>query len=1153
MAMDSTIPRRDFIKAGVWGSAGLITARVVPAEAVPAPHDHLVQGFARPPAAAKPHTLWHWMDGNVSKAGITADLEAMQRIGLGGAMIYSLGYEIPLGPVRYASPQWREMIRHAASEANRLGLELGMHNSSGWSSTGGPWVRPDLAMQKVVWSETRVKSAARFAGILPRPFAGKWKDYYRDIAVLACRAPKAERTTLEDMEVQLTTSLPGDTPHPFGGRTAALNISFATPGQNPQYLTLSFSRPFTARGLCLASVAGHGKVTCTVEVSDDNKEYRPAARFVLPRRGMPNINFAPETARHFRLAFTGEVLDSIPFVVSGIDLVTGYRLPDWAAKAGFALMERFTPDWDAPCPPELLYRAADIVVLSERMGPDGRLEWEAPAGDWIILRFGYAPTGAKNIHAEAEGSGLEVDKMNPQALDAHFEGLLDAVLGELGPLAGQGLNTILVDSYEVGPQNWTGAFPAEFRRRCGYDIIPFLPALSGRVIDSPETTERILWDLRHTIAALFTENYYGHFRARCHEKGLKIASEPYVGPFSPIDCGSVSDLPIGEFWTGKLFPENKSVGRRVVAGAHLNGRSVVGAEAFTSRFDIDRFTLDPAALKADGDAQFCEGITRFIIHRFAQQPWLDKAPGMTMGPWGLHFDRTVTWWEPGRAWIEYLTRCQHLLQSGKPVTDILCFDGEDGQALSRWGDGTLPVLPAGYDFEFTNPAFLLTAEVEDGDIVLTNGVRYRLLALPDMRHLTLPVARKLAALVKAGAVIAGPPPLRSPGFAGHAAADAEIGRIVAELWGDCDGKTVTHHLCGKGAVYWGAPLSAVLAARGIEPDFAAAGPAQILFKHRSTPEAEIYFVSNQAPRETTITCRFRVKGRAPELWDPETGRCEAAALYREDEHATAVPLTLGPCGSLFVVFRDNGWADHAVAASGNLAPGRLMRSGRGFVVEAPAAGRYAITTAKGRTLHADVAVPPAPKDLSAEWNVAFPPGTGAPKAIALSRLASLSLHPDSGVRYFSGTATYTKIIDLPATMLGAGREITLDLGEVKNLARVRVNEIDFGVLWKPPFRCPVTAALRPGKNRIEVRVTNLWVNRLIGDEQLADDCAWIAVPDRGARIKEWPQWLVENTPRPGRRVTFTTWKFYAKDDALAASGLIGPVRLLTAQKILLHP
>jgi hypothetical protein len=1146
MATDNTIQRRDFIKAGVWGSAGLIA---LPAEAAVQSRDSVAQAFSQPPAAAKPHTLWHWMDGNVSKAGITADLEAMQRIGLGGAMIYSLSYDFPRGPVRYATPQWRAMIGHATSEAKRLGLDIGMHNSSGWSSTGGPWITPDLAMQSVVWSETHLHGPTRLNKPVPRPEAGKYEDHYHDIAILAVRTPAAERKTLADTKVQLSTSLPGDTPRPFTGRTDALNISLPTPNDKPQYITLSFERPFTARTLGLASVAGHGVVTLTLEASDDGETYRTAASAKLPRRGMPNIAFAPLTARHFRLAFTGEVLDSIPFVVSRIDLLNGYRLPDWAPKAGFALMDRFTPDWNAPCPPELAYRQADVIDVSAFMRPDGTLTWEVPAGEWTLLRFGYAPTGSTNIHPEAEGSGLETDKMSRAALDAHFDGLLNALLSELGPLVGQGFNALLADSYEVGPQNWSPLFRDEFRRRCGYDIVPFLPALTGRIVDTAEATERVLWDLRHTIAALFTENYYGYFRTRCHDKGLKFASEPYIGPFSPIDCGSVSDIAIGEFWTGKLFPENRSVARRVVASAHLNGHSLVGAEAFTSRFDIDRFTLDPAALKADGDAQFCDGITRFYFHRFAHQPWLDKTPGMTMGPWGLHFDRTVTWWEPGHAWIDYITRCQHLLQSGRPVTDVLCFDGEDGQALSRWNDASLPTLPPGYDFEFVSPAFLLAATVQDGAIVLGNGVHYRLLALPDARYLTLPLARKIAELVQAGAVIAGPPPLRSPSQCDHAAGAAEIERIVREIWGDCDGHTVTRHACGKGVVYWGVALEKVLNAIGAVPDFIADAPG-LLFKHRRTADGDIYFVSNQTTQEVTATCRFRVHGKAPELWTPETGQCRPAELYREDETGIMLPLTLEPAGSVFVVFRRPQSALHAVAASGNLGQHRLSRQGKDFLLEASAAGHYAITTAKGRRLTADVAALPAPLDISSGWQLAFPPG--APQSVFLERLASLSRHRDPDVRYFSGTVTYTKTIEIPAAMLLPTHAIWLDLGDVKNLAQVRINGIDLGVLWKPPFRCPVSAVLRPGKNRLEVRVTNLWVNRLIGDEQLPDDCTWTAVPDRGAVLKEWPQWLVNNAPRPTARKTFTTWKFYTKDDVLPESGLIGPVRFEVAQRILLR-
>jgi hypothetical protein len=866
---------------------------------------------------------------------------------------------------------------------------------------------------------------------------------------------------------------------------------------------------------------------------------------------MPNIAFPEVTARYFRLAFTGEVQDTIPFEVSALDLLNGYRLPGWAAKAGFALADRFTPEWNAPCPPELRYKRQDIIDLSTQMHADGTLRWDAPTGDWTILRFGYAPTGAVNVHADAGGAGLEVDKMNPKALDTHFDGLLDAVFRELGPLTGQSLRSIMVDSYEVGAQNWTGGFRSEFRQRRGYDIVPFLPALTGRVIDTPETTERILWDMRRVIAELFTDHYYGHFRARCREKGLTFAAEPYIGPFSPIDCGGACDLPIAEFWTGKLFPDNKSVGRRVISSAHINGQSIVGAEAFTSRYDIDRFSLDPAALKADGDAQFCEGITRFIVHRFAHQPWLDKAPGMTMGPYGLHFDRTQTWWEPGRAWIEYLTRSQYLLQAGKPVADVLCFDGEDGQALSRWGDGSLPAIPPGYDFDFVNAAHLMAAKVENGDIVLANGVHYRVLALPDMRYVTRSVAQKIADLVKAGAILSGPPPLRSPSYADGTG--EEINRIITEVWGACDGKTVTQNRYGKGSVYWGLSLGDVLSSIGAVPDFSAEGAAEILFKHRSTPDADIYFVSNQSPQNASIACRFRVRGRTPEIWNPETGHSETAALYRELPHGIEVPLTLAPSGSLFVIFRRKNQNDHATAINGDFASGRLIQSGKHFVLETAKPGRYAITTANGRTLHAAVAAPPPPLDISNDWRIAFPPGTGAPNAVVLDRLESLARHSEPGVRYFSGTATYTKSIDIPATLLGALHEIYLDLGVVKNLVRVRINGIDLGVLWKPPFRCPVSTFLRPGKNRIALEVSNMWGNRLIGDEQLPDDCSWVPVPDRGARIKEWPRWLVDHTARPSQRIAFVVWKFYGKDDVLPESGLIGPVRLETAQKVLLHP
>jgi hypothetical protein len=840
------------------------------------------------------------------------------------------------------------------------------------------------------------------------------------------------------------------------------------------------------------------------------------------------------------------VLDRIPFVVSRIDLTNGYRLPDWAAKAGFAMMDRFSPAWDAPCPPELAYRRDDIVDISAHLGADGILEWDAPAGDWTILRFGYAPNGATSMHPEPEGDGLEVDKMNPAAVDAHFTGVLDAALNELGQTTATSFTSLFVDSYEVGPQNWTGGFREEFRRRNGYDIVSFLPALTGRIVATPATTERVLWDFRRTIAALFLENYYGRFRTRCHDRGLQFVSEPYIGPFGIIDAGTASDLALGEFWTGNLYPENRAITRRVVASAELSGRPTAGAEAFTSRFDIDRFTLDPAALKAEGDAQFCEGVTRFYIHRFVHQPWLDKAPGMTMGTYGLHFERTETWWEPGSAWIGYLARCQQMLRQGRPCADILCFDGEDG-VMSRWDGAALPTVAQGYDYGFVNRDFLMTAEVEAGRIVLKNGVFYRLLALPDARHLTLAALRKLAALVKAGAVVVGPPPQHSPSLADGTDADVELHRLVAELWGECDGKTVTRHRSGLGTVYWGATIAEVLAALRLPPDFAAQD-GQLRFKHRATAEADIYFVSSQSERSVTATCRFRISGKMPELWHPDTGKGAPAPVYSVTGETTVVPLTIEPYGSVFVVFRRPAADDHVITVSDNLSPDQIVQTKGGYIAEVRAAGRFDMTTAKGRVLHAFAAAPIV-LDLSDSWKVAFPPDLGAPKAIVLSRLRPLSEDPDFGVRHFSGTATYRRGVDISASMLGPATELYLDLGEVGNLARLFVNGVDCGVLWKPPFSRAVTAALKAGKNLIEVRVTNLWANRLIGDEQLPDDCEWIPVPDRGMVIKEWPKWLRENKPRPTGRVTFATWKFFDRDAPLSRSGLIGPATLSALQKV----
>ena len=474
--------------------------------------------------------------------------------------------------------------------------------------------------------------------------------------------------------------------------------------------------------------------------------------------------------------------------------------------------------------------------------------------------------------------------------------------------------------------------------------------------------------------------------------------------------------------------------------------------------------------------------------------------------------------------------------------------------------GNLPPIPEGYDYEFISAALLLAATVRAGQIVLPGGQKFRILVLPDTRYLTLAVAKKIAELVKGGAVLVGPSPTYSPSLSDYPAGDATIREIAAELWGNCDGQSVTEREADSGRVFWGKPLNDVLNGLGIKPDFACRSEpaASICYKHRAANESEIYFISNQSKHAVAAECKFRVSGKAPELWHAETGLMEPATVYTEADGCITVPLQLDPSGSVFVIFRQPLAAEHGTSVT---APGldssgaakglsyQLTAKDDTLTLHAWASGDYEIETNKGRKLQARVTSLPTPKGMQDDWEVSFPPQHGAPATIKLAKLRPLSQHEDAGVRYFSGTAIYTNHFEVTAEMLVPTRDIYLDLGAANYIAQVRINDTDLGILWKPPFRVVITSALRSGRNRIEVKVTNVWANRLIGDEKLPDDCEWIAVPNRGWRLKEWPRWLVENKPRPSRRVAFATWRFYDGSEQPPDSGLIGPVTLHTVEKI----
>lgn len=814
-----------------------------------------------------------------------------------------------------------------------------------------------------------------------------------------------------------------------------------------------------------------------------------------------------------------------------------------------------------------------IVDLSGRLGADGRLSWDVPEGRWTILRFGRTSTGANTRPAPVPGLGLECDKLDRAALDAHYDAFVGSLLREIGPhitAAGAGWTYLHIDSWEMGAQNWTEALREEFRRRRGYDLLPYLPAATGRVVGNLELSERFLWDLRLTAQELVIENHAAHLKELGRRDGFGLSIEPYdMTPCADMTLGTVADVPQGEFWLYGFNTAHSVI--EAVSVAHTCGRRVVGAEAFTSS-DDERWQAHPASMKALGDWAFAAGINRIVFHRYQHQAGLDLRPGMTMGPYGVHWERTQTFWDMVPAYHRYLSRCQFMLRQGLPVADICYLVAEGAPQVFRAPASALRGSPPdrlGWNFDACAPETLIAdMSVRDGRLVLPDGVSYRLLVLPERETMTPGLLRKVRDLAAAGATIIGPPPRKSPGLDEYPGCDAEVKALAGEIWGDCDGVHVTEHAAGKGRVVWvrgtaagpeigkrakvpalerkpaaqmapmeggdpalketwhvGAPplsepeqygdfavAARILTGMGVPPDFES--DADLRYTHRQDAGTDIYFVANAADRALAATCVFRASGRRPELWDAVTGEVRDLPEFAESGGRTAVPMSFEPHQSFFIIFRK--------PAAGPESSGRTGRAGENYTALVEAG------------------------NLAGPWDVSFDPKWGGPEKVVFERLDDWSRRPEEGIRYYSGLATYRKTFDLPAS---AGSKpssrIWLDLGIVKNIARVRLNGKDLGVVWCAPWRVEMTGVAKPKGNRLEITVANLWPNRLIGDEQLPADCDY----GRGGNLARWPEWLVKGEPRPSSgRYTFSTWKHFGRDSALLPSGLLGPVTMLAERR-----
>ena len=1311
------------------------------------PAEDLEKGFASPPDSSKPLTWWHWLDGNITKQGITADLEAMKRAGLGGAYMFNCGVGMPQGDVRFLQPRWLEMFDHAVKESERLGITFGIHNCDGFSQSGGPWIKPEASMKELTWTATDAPGATVFDAALAQPETKE--GFYRDVAVVAFPVPQGDRLTGPGTTAAVRGTLSPEELSKLIDGKAQTHVAFPSTGK-PHTVEFVFDHPQTVRSLVCRNASPHRweeDFPIQLEVSADGTTFHAVGAFTanwdMIGGGEVTVACEAATGTVFRLSFC----NPWPVSIGEVELSESARVHFAEAKAarlrsrGHGAESRHHaaypgPDRTRPLAPELVIARSAVTNLTTRMAPDGHLKWQVPPGHWRILRVGFTSNGHYVSPATPEGRGLECDKLDPKIVRSHLEQYVGKLVQLAGPAAGKTLAAMEVDSWECGIQNWTAGFERRFREHQGYDLLPFLPTmLEGWIVDSADVSERAMWDWRRFLSDQFAQNYYAVVAGFAKEKRLTYVGESTGRQQYLYDVASMrnTDVPMGEFWNNRETGQGVRVDNKVAASiAHTAGKPIVASEAYTSGGESAAWNNHPFTMKPLGDRAFCAGVNEFVFHTFAHQPYTATGPGFTFASWGLNFNRANTWWGATGSWMAYLTRCNHMLRQGQQVCDVLWFVGEDVPNRIAWRDELHPVLPAGYEFDGCDARAVLEAHVADGRIVLPSGAEYRVLLLPDLPTLRPAVAKKVLELAQAGATILAPRrPLQSPSLCDRGAGDEFVQTTIATLSSEGQDRPLGRQPF-KGQFFINTSFEEVFKRIALAPDFetrAAAKDSEILYVHRRIGGAEAYFLSNQLNRPEAFEALFRTAGKFPELWDPSTGSIVRPGVFRfEKDGRVAVPLRLDPNGSVFVMFRDALGTRHAVAleaptitsgkappapvppagvteatgtftlalwvkpdteiplpqerkdgvairgqnwavfapqgqaqfgdghAGAGIAVGRngivvfehsaryapavitlpadmqegasialVYRAGiptlfvNGREIRSGAKGPHVVHAAPGggpafrgersapllfdRALTAEEiaalarastplntlpqpaelerssdgiitalfweATPynvlfedgtrtaliapalPAPITVSGPWQVSFPPGLGAPKTATLDALSSWSDHADPGIRFFSGTATYEKVIDLPADMVGADRDLYLDLGDIAVIAEVELNGKNLGVLWKPPFRVRVDGVAKAGENRLVVRITNLWRNRMIGDASLPDDdIEWGSQKKKNAYPARWPDWLVQGKPRPSARIAFCTRKdVYAKDDPLLPSGLLGPVTIRAAQRV----
>jgi hypothetical protein len=1115
--------------------------------------DSLIDKFRNPPSSYKPWVYWYWIDENISREGITNDLEAMARVGIGKALIGHVSPGTSRGDIRMLSETWWDMVEHAVREGQRVGVDIGFFNSPGWSQSGGPWISRDQSMKYVVSREQILSGPAFFLGNISFP-----DPSFEPIALIAYPSPGLIKHGSDPEIVRIITEPEFQDAGKLFDRNDTTHFLFPENLSTGKSIIVDvkFKNQTLIQSICFDFLAVPFRLEASVQIRNENGKFRNCRTFIIDRR---NINFEIGPMRFKPASYSLPAInrDEIRIALRLLDVNPGAGLTELYLNSK-AVIDQVTEKqlgkmYSDPLPPwnAYLWSGQDeplgrymidphqIVDLTNKIDSAGNLSWEVPEGTWTLLYSGMLPTGATNVPVPPEARGFECDKFTEEAIETHFNGFIGEFLQRVPPNQRKSLQTIVIDSYEVGPQNWTGDFRDIFMDSYGYDPLPWLPVFKGNIVESADLSNRFLWDVRRLTADLISNVYVRRLRDMSNENGMDLWLENYGHwgfPAEFLQYGGQADLVSGEFWyENHLWDLGPLECRAASSAAHTYGKTQVFAEAFTAGFNFRQY---PAVMKTRGDQMFCEGINHFVQHVYIHQPWEDRKPGVTTW-FGMSYQRHNTWFEQSRVWNRYLQRCHYLLQQGLPVSDICYFIGEDVPKMT----GILePSLPQGFDYDFINADVILTKLfVQDGLLMLPDGKSYALMVLPPLNTMRPKLLYKIKELMEAGASIYGPPPSRSPSMENFPDADAEVSHLAGRLWDNINGTTITSHNIGKGRLFFGENLDQVFEKLQVEPDFICPDTT-IRWTHRKSKKLDLYFLSNPEGTAKTVKVSFRVSGKIPEIGNPVTGTVEKVAFFDHTKNRTFVPISMDPCGSLFIIFREpirkpytktvyRDGTDILSDAASNIIPGIMYLRQGGIKFYTKESGNYLLMSSEGEQSIVDVPEIPVPFQINGSWDITFSGDWDAPENMVFDRLISWTEHPDTGIRHFSGTAVYRKKINIPEEMIQPGQNLILDLGNVLMMAEVIVNGKNLGIQWKNPYQLNLSEAVKSGENELEIRVTNTWWNRLVGDEK-------------------YPQGF------PGGEMdkpkTYTTHKAWNSESELMPAGLIGPVRIIFEKEYVLE-